>query len=341
MAACFKLFAGLIFVLAAGTVMGAEENAVPVTEARIAELVKQLDDDDFALREAAVNELAGIGPAAAAAVAQAAQGESLEASTRAFTILDKWMVADQPKQEAAKEHLGKMAQGAVENATTRRAKALLTKQQNPTNSQAPAGVVRSLFAPGGAGVRLGVARVEMRAMAAVAGGVGGRSISVSIGDGKKTMNVAEGDLKAEIIEDAKAGIKVTVIGKDKEGKEKKTEYAAKDLKELKEKHPEGHKVYEKYAGAMNQLKIKMDVGGIVIGPAAQAVDKAEAVPLTEEELKVQVAKKQAQAALEKAQKEEAFRQIPEKAIKLMKPRKAPKLEQPKPAEGEPKDPLFD
>lgn len=284
MATCCKLFAGLIFVLAAAAVMQAEENAVPVTEARIAELVKQLDDDDFALREAAVNELVEIGPAAAEQVAQAAQGDSLEAATRAFAILDKWLAGDQPEQAAAREQLGKLAQGAEENSTTRRAKALLTKQQ-PTAVQPTASIVRGFF-PGVpvAGLRLGVARVEMRAMAAVAGGAVGRSISVSIGDGKKTINVAEGDFKAQIIEDAKEGIKITTTTKDKEGKENKTEYAAKDLKELKEKQPEGHKVYEKYAGAMNQLKIKMEVGGAA--PAILGV-RAEERKVLEHALKVQ------------------------------------------------------
>lgn len=345
MTACCKLFAGLIFVLAASTVIAAEENAVPATEARIAELVKQLDSDDFAMREAAVNELVEIGPAAAASVAQAAQGESLEASTRAFTILDKWLIVEGPKQAAAREQLGKLAQGAEDNSATRRAKALLTKQQNPANPQAPSIAVARVLAPGVAlgGLRVGVGRVELRAMAEVAGAVGGRTIAVSIADGKKTMKVAEGDFKAEILEDAKEGIKVTVFGKDKEGKEKKTEYAAKNLEELKEKHPEGHKVYEKYAGAMNQLKIKMDVGGgIQIAPAqAVEVKEAKAMPLTEEELKVQVAEKQAQAAVEKARKKEAFRQIPQKAMKLAKPLKATKKELPKPAEDEKKDPLFD
>ena len=46
--------------------------------------------------------------------------------------------------------------------------------------------------------RVGVARVELRAMAAIAGGARGRTMSVSIGPGSKTIKVAEGKLPKTI-----------------------------------------------------------------------------------------------------------------------------------------------
>jgi hypothetical protein len=274
MSDCCKLFASLIVVLAAAAVIKAEENAVVVSAARIAELVKQLDDDDFALREAAVSELTKIGPAAAVPVAQAARGESLEAATRAFAVLDKWLEGDQGTRAAAREELGKLAQGPEASTATRRARALLAKPQSQTETEIPSTAFAPIFAPVPAvGLRVGVARVELRAMAALAGGAKGRSVSISIAGAKKTMNVVEGDFRVQIIEDAsedaKFGIAVTAITKDKEGKEKKTEYLAKNLEVLKKIQPEGFKLYEKCAGQMNKLKVKMDVGG-----AAQKVEKS-------------------------------------------------------------------
>jgi len=61
-----------------------------VTPQQVAEWVVQLDDDRFAVRETAQQQLVAAGGAALEAVGQAATGGSLESSTRAVAILLAW-----------------------------------------------------------------------------------------------------------------------------------------------------------------------------------------------------------------------------------------------------------
>jgi hypothetical protein len=109
---------------------------------------------------------------------------------------------------------------------------------------------------------------------------------------------------------------------------------------------------------MNQLKIKMDVGGAIqIAPAAEAVEVKEAkgVLLTEEQIKAikdrraklqkmeaEVKARQGEAEAElKAANERVMREVEKMRAKQKQQRSIPKAEQPKPAGGEKKDPLFD
>jgi hypothetical protein len=64
--------------------------ALPEPTAEVAELIRQLDDDRFAVREAAQYKLVAQGEAALGAVGAAAGGGSLESSTRAVGILLQW-----------------------------------------------------------------------------------------------------------------------------------------------------------------------------------------------------------------------------------------------------------
>ena len=301
-----RLFCIFSLLISCAAVMHAGENAVEPTESKISKpknsvpklsdteitkLIEQLDSDSFMLREAAVKDLTTAGMPAVPKVMEAAEGESLEASTRAFDVLDKWISGeDQLVKVAAKGALEKLASGDEKSKVVRRSKALLAKSNAPTYSPPNA----TLFGARPAVMplrvaRAGVARVELRAVAGVAAAVRGRTMRVSIANGKKTIRVTEGDtLQVTIVEDKEIGIQIKITEKDKDGKEKTSKYAAKDLDELKEKHPEGHKVYEKYAGKLTGLKIQM-----------QAV-KARDVPKPVEKPAVQKAIEDAKDAGDKA-----------------------------------------
>ncbi len=88
---------------ATGPVCGAEpaasvapaEASAGATPAMVADWVKQLDDDRFAVRESAHYKLVAQGYPALAAVGQAAGGGSLESSTRAVSILLQWSHSDE------------------------------------------------------------------------------------------------------------------------------------------------------------------------------------------------------------------------------------------------------
>jgi hypothetical protein len=128
MVTCFKVLATLTICLLIGVRLQAEDTAAPTDEAQIARWVKQLDDDDFAVREAASKALVAAGPIAVPLVSQAAQGECLEASTRAFRILDQWLCGgEQQTQVAARDSLVSLAETGNGGNAQRLAKAILTK----------------------------------------------------------------------------------------------------------------------------------------------------------------------------------------------------------------------
>jgi hypothetical protein len=72
----------------------AEPVAAPVAADELAALIRQLDNDRFAVREAAQQRLQGLGAAALADVGREASAGSLESSTRAVSILLQWSLSD-------------------------------------------------------------------------------------------------------------------------------------------------------------------------------------------------------------------------------------------------------
>jgi hypothetical protein len=81
---CLALPALLLALAAAYPAEGPPDRA---TAARVARLIAELDDDDFAVREAATAALRRIGPPAAAALRKAAESPSAEVRRRARDIL--------------------------------------------------------------------------------------------------------------------------------------------------------------------------------------------------------------------------------------------------------------
>jgi hypothetical protein len=73
------------------------EGAPPVDHAEVAKLVADLDNDRFAVREAAQNRLFQLGAGALEAVGRAAAAGALESSTRAVNVLLQWSQAENAK----------------------------------------------------------------------------------------------------------------------------------------------------------------------------------------------------------------------------------------------------
>src|SRR5690349_3099779 len=93
--------------LLARPLLADEENVAPKS---VADLIKQLDAEDFTERQAASTELTSRGKEAIPALAEAAAGTNAEAATRALDILRKHHEgSDAALQAAAKEALTKMA----------------------------------------------------------------------------------------------------------------------------------------------------------------------------------------------------------------------------------------
>ena len=232
------------------------------TAENIAQWVKDMDCDDYSVRQQAVAWLTAAGKPAVAPVAKAAKGNSLEVTTRAVKVLDNLLSAkDETVKAAAKAALEELAKDQKHPSSHLAWKALQAK--NPpkrTPGHMPGQIVF-----GGNVIRLG------------AGGAMQMQIAVKNVNGDKEIDVNENGRKVKITEN-KAGITVTVTDPPKgDAKGKPKEYKAADAKELKKKHPEAHKLYEKYAkgqGAANIQIIGGNIGGAInpirIGPARLA-----------------------------------------------------------------------
>lgn len=237
-------------LLSATTVWAEDEPKLNDTKS-IADLVKQLDAEDFTERQAASVELQARGKEALPALSEAAQGDSAEVVTRALDILRKHHEGnDADIKAAAKAALEKLA--ASEGAAARRAAEVLTPKPMPSTTPA---------VPPRLGIRPGI-RIEPGMRIAVAGGAvgGGKRMTFKETDGVKEIEVVEGERTTKIEEVPDKSIKVKITEK-KDGKDETKEYEAKNAEELKEKHPEAHKLYEEYAKGAGGIRIEAFGGG--------------------------------------------------------------------------------
>jgi hypothetical protein len=214
--------------------------AAPPSAQQIAALVKQLDSDKFADRQAASDRLSEIGKPAIGALAEAAAGDSLEVTVRSIDILKKLLESsDEATKGAAKAALEKVA-ASKRPAAARRAQDALKALEQQRSAQR--------FMPGGIQI-------------AVVGGA--RRMSVRNTNGVKTIEAEEANRKVKIVDDPKQGIKMEVTTKNDKGKESTEKYEAKTAEELKKKHPKAYEIYNKYSkqgGAFN-FNVQMRVGG--------------------------------------------------------------------------------
>src|SRR5262245_58647778 len=90
--ACSVVFSGAVPSQHARAAESQEQPAADAASAQEStmDLVRQLDADEFAQREIASRKLTELGAGAVPDLAKAAQGKSLEVSSRAFAILKKF-----------------------------------------------------------------------------------------------------------------------------------------------------------------------------------------------------------------------------------------------------------
>ena len=96
----------------------------------IAEAISQLDDDRYAVRQAAQKELTKLGDPALELTAEVAANGSLESSTRAVNVLWKWAESkDSPLNRRALEKIAELANRPVESADATRRLAVLRENE--------------------------------------------------------------------------------------------------------------------------------------------------------------------------------------------------------------------
>jgi hypothetical protein len=250
-----------------------DEVAAPSTSPELKRLIEQLDADEFADRTAASERLAKLGKDAIPGLESGVRSDSREAATRCFELLQQlFEKGDEAGKAAAKISLEKIALGT--DAVAVQAKKLLQPKPAAPDPNQPQGTIilgggiRAV--PGIRIARLGVGRAVPIAPAIEEGVIRDvKSISVSIANGVKTINVDDNGKKIKIVEDAKKGIEGEIT-ETKDGKETSQKFTAKDADELKTKHPEAFKLYEQYAKG-DELKVEATaVGGFGGAPAVPA-----------------------------------------------------------------------
>ena len=208
------------------------------TAEQIQQWVRDLGADRASLRDRAVERLIQAGAPAVAPVAQVAKGDSLEVTIRGVSVLKALMDSkDEATAEAAKAALKKLAADESHEAGKQAQRALEQAQPKRRPMDAREARLRQLLA----------ARMQIAGVAA--GGANAIRMSVSTTNGEKQIDVTENGRTIRITE-GKGGITVRVAEKpegDKKPEPKPKEYKAATAAELRTKHPEAHKLYEKYA----------------------------------------------------------------------------------------------
>lgn len=229
----------MLSVLLGSGVYAFEDDGESKTEqadaATIDQLVQDLESKDFATREAATKELNRLGKAVAPAVTKTALGKNREASGRAFGILKKlFQSKDADTKAAAKKGLEEIADANVPGVSQQAARVL--EPPKPVQQRGVGAQVRVQFQIGGGA---------------------GRRITVRTVNGVKEIDAEENGQKVHIEDGPQNGIKMKVTKKNAEGKEETKNYEAKNADDLKKKHPDAHKLYEKYSkgGGINVIQV--------------------------------------------------------------------------------------
>jgi len=229
--------------------------------------IKQLDADEFSVREEASRRLAGAGCTAIPPLRQAALEGSLETTVRAIEILCKLLEREEDATKtAAKEALETIADSDRPSAAWR-AKQALQPKPNPAQNTSDGTIIFNQVMPGG----MGQGAIQIVANAAGAG----RRVSIRTVNGVKEIEATEGNRKIKIHDDPKQGIRVE-IATTGNGKTTTEKFEAKDAAELKTKYAKAYEIYHHYAqgpgNAVIQVQLNANPGPIPQpGPGPQAV----------------------------------------------------------------------
>ncbi len=261
--------------LVPGVVAGDSGSEKTAIGERIEQWILDLDAPQFGKRQAAAQRLAESGEAAFPRLLEAARHPSREVSERAIDLLEQhYRVGDTKLKTAAAEALRQLA-GPEDgpdptDRVARAARAVLRPAAEanlpvmargiaPAMIQAQARAIaiggganvgRIRIAPGGiapGGIAPGGIAPGGIAPGGIAiGGRMGRSVSISNINGEKKVRLSENNRKVSI-DIAKEGPITVELTETKDGKSTTRKFEAKNLDELKQKHPDAHKVYEELA----------------------------------------------------------------------------------------------
>lgn len=209
----------------------------------IARWVADLDSADFKVRQTATEKLIAAGTAAVAPVVAAAEGESLEVTTRAIEVLKTLADSnDEAVKSAARKGLESLAK-SDNRAAARKANAILNPPQPPQPPN-PFGQIQ-------------IQAIQIQQ-------AGNRRVKIRNANGQKTIEAEEDGKQVKIEIDPAGAIKMSVTEKV-DGQDKTSEYTAKNADELKKNHPDAHKLFEKYNQNNPAIQVQIGGGGVFRG----------------------------------------------------------------------------
>jgi hypothetical protein len=230
--------------------------------AEIDRLVAGLDAPRYAERQSASEKLEALGVSALPALEKAAQGESLEVATRAIELLKKLLDSSEAStQSDARQALQRLAKSDRPKASRLAAEALKAKEQEDAISAAQ----RANGRFGGIAIQL-------------APGINVRRVRMQNNNGRRQIDVEEGNRKIQINDGGGQPIKIEVTTKTAKGKDSTEKYEAKDVDELKKKCPEGYKIYADWQNQANPLGLAAGRGINVRGGVAPALLPQQQAP---------------------------------------------------------------
>lgn len=229
-----------LLVLAMASTAFADEPAAGVAAdadaGKIAKWIEDLGSEDFNTRDDASAALSKAGAEAIPALVEAAQeGFGLETPTRAVKILVKFAESDD-------EPTAKAAKAGLEKLTKSDRKFVARLAESALEEPAPQQPVVNPF--GG--------RIVIQQNAIAGNGV---RIQHRVVNGERTIDVDDNGKKIKITDTNGKDI-VVKVEEQVNGQAKTTESKGEDLADLKKKHPDAARLYEKYVGRGNAIQLQ-------------------------------------------------------------------------------------
>jgi hypothetical protein len=276
------LFAATFLAAVAGTfqVQAGEPIAAsePAPDAQtIRGWIADLESPSQATRGAAQASLLRAGEAALEPLIAAARSPNPEVRLRCVDVLRRHATSDvTPLAQSGRAALDELAR-ASETSVARAAESALAAISRERAADEAVMMRDRIMVRGGAMIRLRPLVVP-KVIEAMPAGV--RSVSVSVVNGKRSIHARSGEETVEISDGGDDGITMTIT-KKVDGKEKKESFAAKDVDELKKKHAEAFKLYERYAqdgggrAVADEVRLRREKLEKAISPEAPKASKAK------------------------------------------------------------------
>lgn len=235
-AVCSTLLVGVGLVALQNQALGQEKKPGDA-DSGISKLIDQLGDTSFDTRRQAREKLLALGKAAVPALTATALDKTKKTGYSAVRILSRMMTERRgADSEAAKAALRKIATGDDVIARQAREAVEEAAQRQPFGGGGGGGGVRGIQGfPGGNMPQFQIGR-----------GGGNFSSRTTVINGVQSTTIQDGERVVKIERDPNGPISVVLT---EPGKKPQT-WKAKSLDDLKKKHPEGFKVFEKYKNSV-------------------------------------------------------------------------------------------